>query len=96
MSTSSTKSVSFEASRTANATAATAAPASYGPTLAYKGPSNFCVKKGKWYDCLRPVPGYKQFGGMGADIDFSTALGDTRRGGEDESWCGEGDRREKA
>jgi hypothetical protein len=24
-----------------------------------------CVKKGKWYDCLRPVPGYKDFGGIG-------------------------------
>ena len=29
-------------------------------------PANICIKKGKWYDCLRPVPGYQDFGGIGA------------------------------
>lgn len=30
------------------------------PTRSYTGPANVCIKKGKkkWYDCLRPVPGY--------------------------------------
>jgi len=69
-----------------------AARQNYGPTLSYRGqPSSICIKKGKWYDCLRPVPGYRQFGGMGADVGFG-ALGDTRQAGEEESWCDEGDR----
>jgi hypothetical protein len=35
--------------------------------LAKQKPNNFCIKKGKWYDCLRPVPGY-----MGGDtVDFA-------------------------
>lgn len=36
--------------------------------LAKQQPAGFCVKKGKWYDCLRPVPGY-----MGGDtVDFAS------------------------
>lgn len=35
--------------------------------LAKQKPHDFCIKKGKWYDCLRPVPGY-----MGSGVvDFA-------------------------
>lgn len=48
----------------------TAAPAP-APASIYKGPANFCIKKEKrkWYDCLRPVPGYQGWGGMGVDTN---------------------------
>jgi hypothetical protein len=50
------------------APAPTPAPA---PASTYKGPANVCIKreKRKWYDCLRPVPGYQGWGGMGVDTD---------------------------
>jgi hypothetical protein len=32
---------------------------------------------------------------MGAEIDFSSGLGDVNRAGEEESWCDEGDRKEE-
>jgi hypothetical protein len=56
--------------RRAGPTRTTAAP----PAKSYTGPASFCIKKGKWYDCLRPVPGYQGWGGMGVDTqEFSYA-----------------------
>ena len=34
--------------------------------LAKGKPNDICIKKGKWYDCLRPVPGYPG----GGVVDF--------------------------
>ena len=36
--------------------------------LAKQKPHDFCIKKGKWYDCLRPVPGYMG----GGVVDFES------------------------
>lgn len=36
-------------------------------TLQYYSVRNTEILVGKWYDCLRPVPGYQGFGGLGAD-----------------------------
>jgi hypothetical protein len=46
------------------------APAS-APASTYKGPANVCIKKEKrkWYDCLRPMPGYQSCDGMDVDTD---------------------------
>ena len=51
--------------------AAKAAPV---PARSYKGPASFCIRKdkGRWYDCLRPVPGYQGWGGMGVDTESFT------------------------
>jgi hypothetical protein len=38
--------------------------------LAKQKPHNFCVKKGKWYDCLRPVPGYMGGGIVDFDAEY--------------------------
>src|ERR1700722_16272792 len=48
----------------------TAAPAPT-PASIHKGPEHFCIKKERreWYDCLRPLPSYQGWGGMGVDTD---------------------------
>jgi hypothetical protein len=53
--------------RPREASPTTAAP----PARSYTGPGTFCIKKEKrkWYDCLRPVPGYQGWGGMGVDTE---------------------------
>jgi len=38
--------------------------------LAKQKPNGFCVKKGKWYDCLRPVPGYMGGGIVDFDAEY--------------------------
>ena len=43
------------------------APVSVSSQFKPHQPSNFCIKKGKWYDFLRPVPGYTGFGGIDAN-----------------------------
>jgi len=48
---------------------------------------SICVKKGKWYDCLRPVPGYQGFGGM-SEFSYGSRSG-TRPAEEDENWTPE-------
>jgi hypothetical protein len=56
----------YSADKAGKEVAAAAAPRS-----SYKGPASFCIKKekSKWYDCLRPVPGYQGWGGMGVDTE---------------------------
>jgi hypothetical protein len=41
------------------------------PASTYKGPAKICIKKEKrkWYDCLRPVPGYQGWSGTGVDTN---------------------------
>lgn len=38
--------------------------------LAKQKPHDFCIKKGKWYDCLRPVPGYMGGGVVDFDAEY--------------------------
>lgn len=38
--------------------------------LAKQKPHDFCIKKGKWYDCLRPVPGYMGGGIVDFDAEY--------------------------
>ena len=51
----------------ANSTSSIASNSSTQSNVEYiksQRPADVCVPKGKWYDCLRPVPGYQGFGGM--------------------------------
>ena len=38
--------------------------------LAKQKPHDFCIKKGKWYDCFRPVPGYMGGGIVDFDAEY--------------------------
>lgn len=49
-------------------------------------PADICIPKGKWYDCLRPVPGYSGFGGMD---NFTMMNGHVRPDLEEGNWTEE-------
>jgi hypothetical protein len=59
--------VIMSSSSSSESSAPVSVPVSISSQFKHHQPSSFCIKKGKWYDFLRPVPGYTGFGGIDAN-----------------------------